>query len=73
MGAPMVNLTELGIKALKPPEHGQKDYFDDDLAGFGIRISQGGARSFFLFVGGKHNRQRRSLGKWGIIAALPGP
>ena len=67
MGAPMVNLTELGIKALKPPERGQKDYFDDDLAGFGIRVSQGGARSFFLFVGGKHNRQRRSLGKWGII------
>jgi hypothetical protein len=37
------------------------------LPGFGIRISQGGTRSFFLFTGKKKNRERKSIGRWGII------
>ena len=63
----MVNLTDLTIRSLSPPPKGQKDYFDDSLAGFGIRISHGGTRSFFLFTGKKKNRERKSIGRWGIV------
>lgn len=63
----MANLTDLTIRSLLPPLKGQTDYFDDALPGFGVRISQGGTRSFFLFTGKKKNRERKSLGRWGII------
>jgi hypothetical protein len=63
----MANLTDIAIRALPAPPKGQKDYFDDALPGFGIRISQGGTRSFFLFTGKKRNRERTSLGRFGII------
>jgi integrase len=62
-----MNLTDPTIRGLEPPETGQKDYYDDGLAGFGIRVSQGGSRSFFCFVGGKHSRRRVSIGRYGII------
>ena len=32
-----------------------------------MRVSQGGARSFFLFTGKAHNRRRRMLGRFGIV------
>jgi hypothetical protein len=63
----MANLTDLTIRSISPPLKGQQDYFDDALPGFGIRISQGGTRSFFLFTGKKKNRERKSIGRWGII------
>jgi len=63
----MANLTDLTIRSISPPLKGQQDYFDDALLGFGIRISQGGTRSFFLFTGKKKNRERKSIGRWGII------
>ena len=63
----MANLTDLTIRSISPPLKCQQDYFDDALPGFGIRISQGGARSFFLFTGKKKNRERKSIGRWGII------
>jgi integrase len=62
-----VNLTDPTIRSLPLPASGQKDHFDDALAGFGVRVSQGGSRSFFCFVGGKHNRRRVSIGRYGII------
>jgi hypothetical protein len=45
----MLNLTDLAIRSLKAPDKGQKDYFDGAMPGFGVRISQGGTRSFFFF------------------------
>jgi integrase len=63
----MVNLTDLSIRSLSPPQKGQKDYFDTVVPGFGVRVSQGGTRSFFLFVGKKNSRERKSIGRWGII------
>jgi hypothetical protein len=63
----MANLTDLTIRSLSPPLKGQRDYFDDALPGFGVRISQGGTRSFFLFTGQKKNRERKSIGRWGIV------
>jgi len=63
----MANLTDLAIRSFQLPTSGQKDYFDDAVPGFGVRVSQGGTRSFFLFTGKAHNRQRHSIGRFGII------
>lgn len=63
----MANLTDLSIRSFPLPAQGQRDYFDDAVPGFGVRVSQGGTRSFFLFTGKAHNRQRHSVGRFGII------
>lgn len=63
----MPNLTDLAIRSFGIPTKGQRDYFDDALPGFGVRISQGGTRSFFLFTGKAHNRRRHAIGRFGII------
>jgi hypothetical protein len=63
----MSNLTDLAIRSLPIPPTGQKAYFDDAVPGFGIRISQGGTRSFFLLTGKAYNRQRQSIGRFGLI------
>lgn len=36
-------LTDISIRAPKPPPHGAKTYFDDAVKGFGVRVSMGGA------------------------------
>ena len=46
-------LTDLAIQRLKAPESGQAAYWDTNLKGFGVRISQGGTRTFVLNHGGK--------------------
>jgi integrase len=63
----MANLTDLAIRSFPVPTSGQKAYFDDAVPGFGVRVSQGGTRSFFLFTGKAHNRRRHSIGRVGII------
>ena len=54
-----MKFTVRSLEALKPPASGQVDYWDTSgPGGFGIRISQGGAKSFFLAYrrGGKAKR-----------------
>jgi hypothetical protein len=63
----MANLTDIAIRSFQPPVRGQRDHFDEVIPGFGVRISQGGTRSFFLFTGKARNRQRRLIGRVGII------
>ncbi|MEW9921338.1 tyrosine-type recombinase/integrase [Marimonas sp. MJW-29] len=57
-----MSLTDLQIKRLKPPNSGQKTYYDPGLPGFGVRVSQGGSKTFVVVYG--KNRQRRSLGRY---------
>jgi integrase len=64
----MLHLTDFSIRSLAPPAKGQKDYFDKGLAGFGLRVSQGGTRSFFVFLGKASSRERHSIGRYGIIS-----
>ena len=63
---PKIALTDISIRALKPPDKGQTDYWDQHLTGFGVRLSQGGAKSFFLVHGA--NRQRTTIGRYPIIS-----
>ncbi len=51
-----VPLTDISIRALKPPESGQQTHWDKNLGGFGVRVSRGGTKSFVLVHGA--NRQR---------------
>ena len=39
-----MHLTDLTVRSLKPPERGQRDYADDALPGFAVRVSQGGTK-----------------------------
>ena len=42
------NLTHSFVEALKPPAAGQTDYWDAKTAGFGLRISMGGTKSWLV-------------------------
>jgi integrase len=57
-----MKLTELAVSKLRPPEKGQKTYFDDGQKGFGLRISQGGSKTFIV-VHGK-DRTLTTLGRY---------
>ena len=61
---PKVRLTDITIKNLKPPTKGQVDYWCDQVPTFGIRVSQGGARSFIL----KKNNSRQAIGRWPLLS-----
>ncbi len=60
-----MRITNISVRALKPPEKGAKIHTDDSLPGFGVRVSQGGKKVFVLTHG--PNRQRIKLGDVGII------
>ena len=62
---PKAHLTDIAIKALRPPRKGQETYWDQTLTGFGVRVSQGGGKSFIVMHGA--NRKRTSIGKYPII------
>jgi integrase len=54
-----LKLTATTIRALElPPGMQDKTYFDDDLAGFGVRLREGGSKTFVIQykVGAKHRR-----------------
>lgn len=56
-------LTDIFIHSVKPPEKGQAEYFDSLLSGFGVRVSQGGAKTFFVMV----QRKRTTIGRYPLV------
>ena len=68
----MPRLTDQIVRKVLPPLHGQAMLWDDDLKGFGLRITKGGARAFVLDYRA-HGRQRRitigSFPDWSVAAA----
>ena len=60
-----MRLTDIVLRNLPPPERGQKTYPDDTLSGFGIRVSQGGTKTFTLLVG--RTRERITIGRFPVI------
>ena len=62
---PNVRLTDITIRAIKPPKEGQRTYLDSSLPGFGVRVSQGGTKTFVLVAGA--NRSRTTIGRVGVV------
>ena len=60
-----MRLTDISIKALKPPPKGEQIYYDDTLTGFGVRVSEGGTKSYVLTHGTL--RRRETIGRVAIL------
>lgn len=52
------SLTDLSIRAAKPPEKGTSTLWDRTVRGLGVRCSQGGTKTFFVMVGKTRTRIR---------------
>lgn len=61
-----MKLTDLLVKRLKAPDTGQKTYFDETLRGFGVRVSQGGTKSFIVMYGPL--RKLRTIGRYPALS-----
>jgi integrase len=62
---PIIALTDIALRNLKPVPGKQITYIDKALKGFGVRITENGAMSYVLTYG--PNRQRLKLGDVGIL------
>ena len=60
------SLTDLTVKNLPIPDHGQRTYLDRAIPGFGVRVSQGGAKTFTLMYG--PHRKLVTLGRYPIVS-----
>jgi len=60
-------LTALYLDAIQPPEKGQKDHWDDEVTGLGLRVSFGGKKAWTLMY--RHNGllRRMSIGAYPTI------
>jgi integrase len=58
-------LTEITLRALKPPAFGQLTIWDT-LPNFGVRISPGGAKSFVVLLG--RSGHRHTIGRYPVIS-----
>ncbi|MDR3472901.1 MAG: integrase arm-type DNA-binding domain-containing protein [Devosia sp.] len=63
---PQITLTDVSVRALRLPDKGQVTYWDTALPGFGVRVSQGGTKTFVLVAGA--NRKRATLGRVGVVS-----
>jgi Arm DNA-binding domain/Phage integrase, N-terminal SAM-like domain len=61
-----LTLTDITVQKLQPPARGQKMYRDETLPGFGVRVSQAGAKTFVLVHG--RERQFTTIGRYPIIS-----
>jgi integrase len=66
----MAKLTQRAITAAQPIKGGDVFLWDDDLAGFGLRIKPSGARSFLIQYRNRNGRSRRmTIGRYGVLTA----
>ena len=66
----MPTLTKRFIKSLKPPESGYKLEWDDELKGFGVKVTDKGIITFVVFYRNKRGQQRRiAIARWPILGA----
>lgn len=59
-------MTDIAIRALMPPDKGQVTHWDDSLPGFGVRVSQGGTKTFIVISG--PTRRRFTIGRFGQVS-----
>lgn len=60
---PKIAFSDVGLRSIKPPENGAADYWDERFPSFGMRVSQGGTKTFMLNI----DKSRRTIGRFGII------
>jgi integrase len=65
---PTITLTDISLRALKPPATGQIVYYDKSLPGFGIRISQGGSRTWILVDSRSKRRTKLKIGRYPLLS-----
>jgi integrase len=53
------------VESVKPPERGQVAYWDAKLAGFGLRVSQGGKKTWTIFY------RRAGRMRWMTLGSYP--
>ena len=61
-----MRFTDRTIAALQPPTSGQRLHVDASLPGFGVRVSQGGAKTFVLTLGVE--RRKITIGRYPIVS-----
>jgi integrase len=62
-----MKLTKAAVEAIEPPPEAQIMVWDTALAGFGVRVSAGGAKSFILFRRLNGKVVNRTLGRFGVM------
>lgn len=63
-------ITEKTVKKLGPPPRGNRTMYDNQIRGFGVRITAAGAVAFVLNYR-IHGRERRyTIGRWPEVSAL---
>jgi integrase len=64
-----MRITERSVKALAVPANGQAIYFDDDVKGFGVRVTSAGCRSWIVEVRRGSRSQRITIGRVAELSA----
>ena len=64
---PKISLTDITVRNLKAPPSGQTTFWDEaaGFPGFGVRVSQGGAKTFVVMHGA--TRQRITVGRYPVL------
>lgn len=60
-----ITLTEIVVRNARPPERGQTTLWDKTLPGFGLRVSQGGTKSWTVMAGA--DRQLVTIGRYPVV------
>lgn len=61
----MPQLTDISVKSATLPAKGTVTLWDGGLKGFGLRISQGGAKTFIVLIG---SGRRQKIGRYPLIS-----
>ena len=65
---PSIKFTAIKIKSLEPVSGKQVDYFDKDLAGFFIRVSSRGKKSFGVMYRAGNRLRRMTIGVYPLLS-----
>ena len=61
---PRLQLTDAGVKKLKPPSTGQTEFFDELLPSFGLRVSHAGTRAWIVMTRVNGRLRRFTIGRY---------